>query len=358
MKTKILYITSTGKIYGAEAQLLELCKRLDKKRYDIALCTFKDEGTLLEEAQKLGIKTYSLKIKKKTDIYKLIKLYMIIRKFKPDIIQSFLFFDNIVCRIIGKIASPKTLIISGQRNVETYRSILRNLLDKITIKLTDLVISNTKAGKDILVRNNYLIPKKIKIIYNGKDIRIFTSKSEKDINAKKLKLGYIGSLTEQKGIIYLLRALSYIKQDYITYIIGEGSLFSKLKHYAKKQNINVQFLGYKKDIIPYLNSFDILILPSLWEGMPNVIMEAMACSKPVIATDVGGSPELVINNKTGILVPPKNPKALADAILRLANNKKLREDMGKEGRKRIKQHFSLQKMIKEFDDTYQRLLQK
>ena len=116
------------------------------------------------------------------------------------------------------------------------------------------------------------------------------------------------------------------------------------------------FLGYRSDIKELLNSFDIFVLPSLFEGLPNVVLEAMACSKPVVATAVAGTPEAVIDGKTGYLVPSQNPEALAKALINLLEDEDLLEKMGREGRRRMETHFSLEGQINKFEALYEQLL--
>ncbi len=361
MKNKILYLTTTSKISGAEKMLYELAKRINKEKYEVAVCTITDdlEDQLLDKLKKEGVKTYCLNLNKKWKIWKSFKLYRIIKSFKPEIIQSFLFFDNILARVFGKITGVP-FIISGQRNVETHRSFLRNFFDKITIPFSDLVISNTKEGKEILIKREKAPEEKIKVIYNGIDIKEDSEKiklsnlTEKEI-PDKIKIGFIGRLTKQKGLDYLLKAVSNLKEEIILIIIGEGEEKERLEKKAKELQIEAHFTGYVKNASSYIKFFDLFVLSSLWEGMPNVILEAMSQEVPVIATKVGGVKEMVKNNKTGFLIESQNSKELKEKIehvLSLSN--KEREEIGKKAREFTEKEFSIEKMVKEYEKIYEK----
>lgn len=372
-KIKILYFITSSQMGGAEKMLYELSKRINKSRFKILVCTIKNEdGQLLKNLEKVNIQTKTLNLNSKWQFFKVFKLIKIIKEFNPDILQSFLFFDNILARIFGKLWKVP-IIISGQRNVEIYRSFLRNFLDKITLPLTDFVISNTKAGKKFLIEKGKVSPVKILVIPNGVDLTKIPSSLKKEERNRLLKeilpttnhclstkiIGFVGFLSKQKGVEYLLKAFSFLKKELkkrtFLVIIGDGPIKNNLEKFSRKLNIEnrVYFLGHKKEAINYMPLFDVFCLPSLWEGLPNVLLEAMACQVPVIGTRVGGVPEIIENRKNGFLVEPKNPKMLAEKISYvLSLTKEKRKEIGKEGRERIRNKFSLGKMIGAYENLY------
>lgn len=196
--------------------------------------------------------------------------------------------------------------------------------------LFDLEIAISRATKERLDCRYVakILNKKSKIINNGisQDIINKTqkiTKINKSENSETYKIITVGRLSEQKGYVYLLEAISLIRSDYdfALYIFGEGPEKEALIKTSKALKIsnNVKFLGFRPDVLDFMSHCDIFVSSSLWEGFPTVILEAMALGVPVVATDVSGSRELIRNNFTGILVPPKHPKKLADAIIRLMN---------------------------------------
>ena len=369
-KIKILYLTTTSRLCGAEKIIYELSKRINKERFEIMVCTIKDdlEGGLLDKVRGIGIKTAALGIENKWKFYLSFRRYKIIKDFNPDILQSFLYFDNILARIFGKIAGVP-IIISGQRNVETERSSLRNSLDKYTLPLADLVISNTREGEKILMEKFHLAHPRVKLIYNGIDIREENDSIKKKEFLKEIGLsedekivGFIGRLEKQKGVQYLLDAMQILyEQDSSIYalIIGDGKEKDRLEKYSQSKSCKAIFLGWKENASRYLTSFDIMVLPSLWEGMPNVVLEAMKQGIPVIATSVGGNIEIVEDGITGFLVGPGNSQALAKKIkmvLSLPESEKT--SIIKKAKDKVINNFNIDKMVKEFENTYTALLSK
>jgi len=156
---------------GAEKMLFELVQRINREKFEVLVCTIKgDNDGLLLNLKKKKIQVRALHIKSKWQFLKVVWLFKIIKDLKPDILQSFLFFDNLLARIFGRLCKVP-VVISGQRNVETQRSSIRNFLDKITLPLADFVISNTRAGKKILIEREKVNPKKIIVIPNGIDLQ-------------------------------------------------------------------------------------------------------------------------------------------------------------------------------------------
>lgn len=369
-KIRILYLTTTSKVSGAEKIMYELSKRINKERFEIMVCTIKDdlkEG-LLEKSRDIGIKAATLGVENKWKFYKSFQLFKIIKEFNPHILQSFLFFDNILARVFGKITGLP-VIISGLRNVEPERSSFRNFFDKLTFPFADLVISNTESGKKFLTQKFKLDSKKIKVIYNGIEIDsegpLFRKKEfllDTGLLGNEKIVGFVGRLEKQKGVQYLIEAMRIInKHDLSIYalIIGDGREKDKLEKYAQSFDCRVIFLGWKYNIFQYLKYFDLFILPSLREGMPNVVLEAMGQGIPVIATNVGGNKELIEDGKTGFLLEPKNSEQLAKKILEILNfSEKEKQLITSEARKNVTNNFSIERMVTEFEETYLCLLEK
>ena len=373
-KIKILYLTTSCQMAGTEKMLYELTGRIDKEKFEVLVCTIKSgDGDLLSKLKEKGIQTKTLNLNSKWQFFKTLKLIKIIRNFKPDIFQSFLFFDNILARVFGRLCKVP-IIISGIRNVEIYRSFWRNFLDKITLPFADFVISNTQAGKKFLSEKERIPLNKIFVIPNGIDLTKVPPPLTKEQKTHLLKeilpttnyllptniIGFVGYLTKQKGVTYLLQAFSQLKEEIrertLLLIIGDGPIKNDLENLAGKLKIKnrVHFLGHKKEAINYMPLFDIFCLPSLWEGQPNVILEAMALGLPIIGSRVGGVPEVIENKKNGILVSPADPKALSEAIEFLLKDKEEREKIAQNALNSVKR-YDIKIMVENYENLYQRL---
>jgi glycosyltransferase involved in cell wall biosynthesis len=216
-----------------------------------------------------------------------------------------------------------------------------------------------------VTNNEKIDPSKTVVIYNGVDEERFshfnnvsTARVELGIESNDPVLGSVSSLTPHKGHIYMFQAAPKILESFPStkfLFVGDGNLREELEGQVKILNIssNVIFTGIRKNIPELLNLMDIFVLPSSSrEGLGISIIEAMAVEKPVVATNIGGIPEVVQDGKTGILVPPQNSEALAGAIIELLNDSGKAEKMGRMGRLRIKDAFTTQRMISEIENLY------
>jgi len=370
MAIKIMYLTTSPQMGGAEKQLFELSRRINKDDFEVLVCTLKSEGgNLLQKLQKEGITTKTIELNDKKDFKKVIELFKIIKEFKPDILQSFLFFDNILARIFGRILKVP-VIISGQRNVETKRSFKRNFLDKITINLAHYIISNSEAGKKLIINRERFNPSKIFVCPNGIDFKNVVKLREEQkqeikdyykIKDNQFIIGFVGYLTEQKGVENLLKAVSLIqnelKNKIKVLIIGDGDKKEELEKMSKELKIDakVHFFGFQKNGFRFISMFDIFVLPSLWEGQPNVLLEAMAYEVPIISTRVGGVDEMIEDRRNGILVDAGNAYQIAGSINMICNDHQLRKNLSKKGLE-VVQRYNVSKMVSKFEGLYKQFI--
>jgi len=232
--------------------------------------------------------------------------------------------------------------------------------------LTNKVIAISHAIKNILIDAG--IPKnKIDVVYSGIDTEKFDSIGDTRYLSEEFNLsedtpiiGTIAHLADHKGHKYLISAVPDVLKTFpnaLFLIIGEGELEEDLKKQVKKLNIagNVVFTGFRKDIGELLSTMNLFVLPSHLEGLCTSLMDAMLMKRPIVATTAGGIPEVVTDKETGILVPPKNSKALADAMIQLLSNKEEAKEMGERGLKRVKKIFNVSKTIKETEKIYMEL---
>jgi glycosyltransferase involved in cell wall biosynthesis len=222
--------------------------------------------------------------------------------------------------------------------------------------LADGILTNSQAIKNTYLSYGWFDQSFIKVIYNGVAIKPEPVSEDLKMHwpGKKIILA-AGRLTVQKGFSYLIEAAALLKEkrdDFHVIIAGGGSLYPLLEQQIcdKKLSDCVTLKGHVDDMTPYLQSCDMVVLSSLYEGMPNIILEAMAVGKAVVATNVHGVRELVLHEKTGIMVPPKDTAALMQAIHDLLDNSLKRTTYGKQGLQRVKENFSMEKMIDNIED--------
>lgn len=291
-------------------------------------------------------------------------LSKLLKKKKYNFMQAFFSFPSGILGITSKILFGIPYIVSLRGGdvpgANPYRyKILHSILYPIQRKIWKNAIAITVLP-GIVKQVLRLAPDlKYHVIPNGVDIKKFKSLTKK--RTDNIKIIYVGRLIRRKGLKYLIQSIPKVIQNknIVKFIIvGDGPIRKILETIAKKLRIEhvVDFQGFvsEEKLLKLYNKADIFVLPSLFEGFGNVITEAMASGLPVIATKVGAISEIVIDGKTGFLVPSKDSTALADAITKLIFDTKLRRKMGKAGRKRAETFYSWNKIVEEYLVVYNR----
>lgn len=389
-KIKILHIITRLIRGGAQEVVLSMIDNLDKARYTPFLATGIEtgpEGDLWDEAKEKGVEPIFIpqlirRISPINDLISLIKIYRFIKKERFDVVHTHTSKAGILGRIASKLAGVPIIIHSPHGHifhpdshidgVPTNRFLLKLLLclERFTAKFTDRIIALTEFGKRDQVRLGIGETGKYVVIHNMIDLERYQFGNQQNLDEKKRELGLfstspivgtVARLTPEKGHRYLLEAVAKIKPsipDIKFLLIGDGPLRDELENQADKMAIsdNVIFLGLHKDVPEILQILDLFVLPSLYEGLGIVLVEAMACGKPVVATSVGGVPEIVKDGQTGLLVPPHDSSALARAIKTLLDDTKRAEEMGMAGKEKVGQMFDQKIIIKKYTDVYDSMM--
>jgi glycosyltransferase involved in cell wall biosynthesis len=366
----ILLYTDTPQIGGAELQMFLLAKFLNKTVFTpiLACSNFPALDKWCEKFEKESIKVIRLNVKHKHDPRHFIQLKKIIKSEKINLLHAHV-WNPASCRYAFNAAKNISIITTEHDPFKL--PLIKNLFKKRTLKKVAKIIAISENNKKLL-ENLYPEHKnKIQVIHNGIDTTWWQSQllriTEEDINkiktqtfhAKKdtLIIATIAELHERKGLKYLIQAIPEITQKFPNIkliIIGEGSQRDFLERVIKKLEIrnHVELLGHRKDIAKLLKSSNIFCLPSRREGFGLVNLEAMMIPLPIVATSVGGIPEIVQNEKTGLLVEPENSEALAKALIQLIGSSELRKKMAEAGFDRVTNHFDAKKMAEEYEKTY------
>jgi len=370
-KTKILYLITGLHVGGAEMVLYRLLKKLNREKYEPVVVSIIPIVGIGERIEEEGIKILSLNAKFKCNPLIIWRVISIIKKEKPQILHSFLFHANFLGRVIGKLRNVP-IIISSIHN-EYFGGILREKLLKWTDRFCNITTIVSKGAAERMIDLKVVSKNKLKVIYNGIDLENFPfrklearTKIRKELNIEENKkiLISVGRLHEAKGCPYLIKAMKILKEKYphiLLIVLGEGPEGKKIEEQIKELKLekNILLLGQKENISEYLNASDVFVMPSLWEGLPIALLEAMACGLPVVATRVGGVPEVVEDGKSSFLVELKNPRGLAEKIIKtLEMSEEERKKMGERGRKIVEKKFSIEQMVKEYENLYQELLEK
>ena len=362
MKYRLCILTTDSTWGGTEKMIHTLLEALDSSMFEVHLITLKGDETLIRRCENLCVKTQNYAVKSKLDFRVFIRLLRYLKENKIEILHTFLFHANILGRLAGHIAKTP-VVISSQRNTDNWRSLYHMLLDRWTSRWADVIISNSHAGKNRLEKHEKIASEKIIVIPNGLE----ESAIDEPFDQKQLREGYglldgkvIGMLSNfmmhkvHRIFVDSARILLKENRDLNFIIAGDGKNRVEFENEIKKTDFarRIVFLGKVSDINAFLAMLDVFVLPSEWEGMPVALMEAMLAGKPVIATKVGDVPNLVSDQKEGLLIPPCDVSELVKAIAWLIQHPVEGKQMGQRAKKKIIQDFSRRTMIERIKNVY------
>lgn len=374
-KIKVLYITSLfAKMGGAERNIYDIVCNIDKNQFTPYVFCLKG-GELVEEIKSKGIYAKIMDLEKIFSIKGLkkgIDLFRFIRKEGINVVVTYHHDADIWGGIIAKLARVP-VVISSRRDLGYQLQKKHVWMYRILNRLYTKIISVSDAVKIEIINREWADPDKIVTIYNGvKHQNYQCSINKNDITAIKESLGIdpsktiigaLGAFRPIKGQIYLVNAIAEVVKKHSNIrvlMVGykETGYYKEVQQLIDKLGLKEYFIctGDRYDIPRLLSIMDIFVLPSISEGLSNALLEAMAAGRPVIATNSGGNPEVVIHNEAGLLVPPCDSTALSFAIQSLLENDKLRSSIGSKGQNRVERIFSLKKMVERNEGLYEFLL--
>jgi len=365
-KIRVLHIIPNFGPGGAERLVLGLMEATDKERFEVAAVSlYPESGTILEkEIKEQGLKVYFLNKHRGLDLRMIPQLYRLFKFFRPDVVHShryvlrYSLLPSLFCRIPVRVHTVHNV---AQKEADWVGKLVHwiafRLGKVVPVSISQEVARTVHAvyGKDIYTP----------VIYNGIPTRQFVSSKEQGITKKEnennITLLHVGRFAPQKNHLLLIEAFALAVKEYPSmklWLVGDGPLRPAVEKAIVKMGLErkVLFLGIRDDVRKLLADSDLFVLSSDYEGVPLAVLEAMAAGKPVVATAVGGVPELIEDGETGILVPPRNPEALAQGILRLAKDADLRQRMGKAAQERAQERFDISQTAREYEILYLRLL--
>lgn len=363
-KISLLHLITELEPAGAEVLLVNIVKNLDRRKYNISVGYIYGQGTLTGELREAGIEAYDLSRNGKIDPLVIIKLFCLIRKKKIQIIHTHLVHASIIGRIAAKLAGVKSIITTRHYVYYHKEKSLVNWVERKTAVFNNNFIAISNAVKEYMVNREKYEPDRITMIYNSVDLGLFDSR-DRDVIPRNnnFLIGSVGRLHPSKGYDTLLKSMPQVIEKFPQVklmIAGNGTEKAHLEKLCTQLHISdkVIFLGRKtpEEIRNLLREINLFVLVSNWEGFGLAVVEAMASGLAVVTTKVGGLPEIVENGRTGFLVPPVQPHALAEKMIRLLKDQKLSMEMGKQGRKRAAAFFSLDRIIMKLEDLYRELL--
>ena len=392
-KTRIIHIITRLDKGGSAETTLQVVSLLNRERYEVflahGLSLESNMGVMEQEvlardlslAEKRGIRVFSIpsllrRLSLKNDLLAFFSIYRLIKRIKPHIVHTHTSKAGVLGRLAACLARVPIIIHTPHGHVfhSYYGYIMTKiivLVERILSLMTDKITALTDRERDEHLEQGVASIEKYVIIHSGvmlqqimnTNIDVETGKKEFDIPQNSNVIGVVGRMVPIKGHKYLVSAAKRIIKEFgntVFVFVGDGYLEARLQRQAESLGVrkNIIFAGWRNDVIKILGLFDVLVLPSLNEGMGKVLIEGMALGKPIVASSVGGIIDLVKNGDNGILVPPRDSDALAEAILKLIRNKNLTQELGKNGKSKVYPEYDTFVMIRQIEDLYERLLSK
>jgi starch synthase (maltosyl-transferring) len=345
---------------GAERALVELVTRLDRGRFASRVYCLSGRGALVDRLEEAGIETVLLRAGSRWDAGVVGRLKKELLKQRPHVLQTWLYHANLAGRLAGWWGGVP-VIISGIRVAER-RSRWPLRLDRWTQSLVDAHVCVSQSVCDFSRQVAGLDPRKLRVIPNGVEARRFADANAWDcrtlgIPPESPVIVAAGRLDRQKGFDLLLQAIAdggpFPREPHWV-VVGEGPERPSLERQIAERGLTgrVHLLGWRTDLPEILKGATGFVLTSRWEGMPNVVLEAMAAGVPTVATDVEGIRELVIEPATGWIVPPEDPPALTDALRKLLTDRTGSETRGRAGAQRVRELFTWERVCTAYSDLY------
>lgn len=378
-RINILFIINDLKIGGAEKMLLYLISGLDRSVYNPVVCTLLDRGEYRHFLKSRGVKYYTLDMGSYFRVpLALFRLLRIVRAENISIIHSYLFYSDLMARAAGLLAGVR-VVITSMRNIDLWRKPYHIFIDSLTYGLSSAIISNSLAGAARLSSVEKIPAERIKVVYNAIKLDEYAPGESYARDAFRASIGVgagdtvvttVARLEEQKDHLTLLKT-ARLALDRLAaargkeaaarlrfVLAGGGALMDDLKEEAAALGLagSVIFLGTRTDIKDLLHASDFFLLTSIYEGIPNAILEAQACGVPVVATDVGGVSEIISDNFNGVLCKPKDAEGISEKLLHLIENPEFASFLSKNALERLKTKFSCANLISKTCAIYKDLL--
>lgn len=349
---------------GAERMFVELVTRLDRSRWQPRVFCLSGPGALVERLHASNIPVTCFGAKNVRHLGVIWRLAKELKAFRPALMQCFLFHANFVGRIAAWwVGVPR--VVCGIRVAER-RSRLPLWLDRWTQGFVDHNVCVSQAVAEFSIRNAGLAESKVSVIPNGVEFDRFAAAAAADRASLRLTdsplILFVGRLDPQKAPFVLLEAFARLSQrhaDWQLLFVGEGPLRSSMTEWVVERGLqsSVHFAGWRPDVPELLKAGDVLSLTSLWEGMPNIVLESMAAGLPVVVSRIEGTAELIREGETGLLVTPGSVSEMEQQIEKVLLDREFSTSLAKDAQQSVFKGFTLEAMIRSYEQLYLRLLQ-
>jgi len=369
-RIRLLNIITTFQIGGTERQVVNLALRFNASRFDLHLACLRNVGELRQELTHLDVPRPVFGIgpfHSPRTLWQAIRLGMYVRRNRIQIVHTYGFYPNIFAVAAARIAGAP-IVVASIRDRGDILTPMQRLIQKWVCRLADCVLVNAEAIRDTLIEQGYK-PHNIVVIRNGIALSGICAGENRPALRQELHLPpsaplvfVFSRLNQMKGLAYFLETVALLAPrfpDVRFLIVGDGAAREELEAHSSRLGLRelVTFTGFRTDVPDLLRETAVSVLPSLSEGFSNSLLESMAAGVPMVATNVGGNPELIEHAVSGLLVPVRDSAALASAIASLLEDPEMAARIGKAGARRVTELFSMDRSVGEVERLYERLVE-
>jgi glycosyltransferase involved in cell wall biosynthesis len=365
----LLYFSNELARGGAEEHILTLMRGVDRKYFRLHLVCPRELIESLGGDVPGDVELLPLCLRKPSQWGAALGLARILREKRVEILHSHLFYGSLFASTVGWLCRVPVILETPHVRENWRKGWLRSryFVDRFFGRFVDRYIAVSESNARYLVEEKGLPRKKIEVIHNGCNLEQFDPDRPAYADLRK-KLGFaagdlvllvVGRLEAQKGHSVLLEALPAVRREFPRVrlvCLGTGALHGALEAQTRTLGLEdaVRFVGFQDNVADWLSLADVSVLPSFYEGLPLAAVESLAAARPVVATAVDGTPEVVVDGETGFTVPPGDSKSLAEALCRILRDPELRRRMGQKGRKWACEHFDQKEQVRKTQDLYLR----
>ena len=361
---KVLQLIPTLDRSGAEKQMVLLAKGLPRDRFQVEAAVLTRSGPLEADLTAAGVPVATIGKRLKVDPFALGRLARFMKAGKFDVVQTWIFAANTYGRIAARLAKVP-VVVTTEMAVDLWKGRVERAVDRRLATWCDRLVGNSHAVVDFY-RGLGVPDDRLEMIYSGiadepaPVVDRAAVLAELGFPADAILILFAGRLAAQKRVGDLLKTLDllqHIQPNLRTAIAGDGPLRGELEKTAEDYDLveKVRFLGHRDDVPRLMSAADLVVLPSEYEGLPNVVLEAMNMGKPVVATAAPGTTEVVVDGETGLLTPIDDAPNMARAVRSLIRDPERSRAMGEAGRARVRAEFPASAMVSRFADLYERL---
>jgi glycosyltransferase involved in cell wall biosynthesis len=363
-KPRVVHIIDRLPPDGAERLLADVLRSRSGDFEYTVLCLV-EGGALVPEIEESGVPVVILGRKGRYDFRLLLRLIAWLKEYRPIAVHTHLFTADSWGRLAAFLVHVPG-IYSTVHSTNTWKGNVHRLVDRTMARLSTNVIACSEEVEVVLRERDHIPANRLVTIANGVDLRRFASLPEIDLAdefdfpADATTLIVVGRLHPAKGHRDLLPALETLRTegfDFVLLVVGEGELEGELRQEVRNRGLDasVRFCGFRKDVLALIAAADTMVMPSRWEGLPMALLEAMALGKPVVATSVGGIPNVIQQNQNGFLVAPCDAADMARKLGAIIGDRALRQRIGEQAGKTVRERFSAENVARRYEELYRRI---